>query len=230
MQNLEGGTERGAIVATWFAFCVALALALPQPPSVLYLGIGSLLGAILIVVGFAAAAGRPVVPHAPPQRAMLAIGSLLLGAALGTLLLAILVKASSAEPALRARFAGRLNEPAWRPWALAIESSILEEVVFRLFAMSAVAWIAVRASASRRVAFAIALIVSTLLFGAAHLPAWLSVAHGSPALIIAVLALNGIGGLLFGTLFWRWGLPYAIVSHFAGDVVIQSVAPRLLAQ
>jgi hypothetical protein len=35
--------------------------------------------------------------------------------------------------------------------------------------------------------------------------------------------------LLFGWVFWRWGLPYAFLCHAAGDVVIQSLAPRLIA-
>jgi hypothetical protein len=43
-----------------------------------------------------------------------------------------------------------------------------------------------------------------------------------------VLLLNGLGGQLFGWIYWRWGLPYAILSHFAGDVVVQGLGPRLL--
>jgi membrane protease YdiL (CAAX protease family) len=47
-------------------------------------------------------------------------------------------------------------------------------------------------------------------------------------LIAVVLLLNGLGGVLFGWIFWRWGLGYAIVCHFAGDVVIQALGPRML--
>jgi hypothetical protein len=56
----------------------------------------------------------------------------------------------------------------------------------------------------------------------------MGVTHATPALVGAVLLLNGAGGLLFGLLFWRWGLPYAIVCHFFGDVVVQGLGPRLL--
>ncbi len=75
----------------------------------------------------------------------------------------------------------------------------------------------------------LSLLTSALLFALVHLPAWLAVAHPTTTLIGAVLLLNGAGGLLFGWLFWRWGLPYAIICHFVGDVVVQGLGPRLLA-
>jgi hypothetical protein len=159
----------------------------------------------------------------------LALLSLLAGAALGAVLLGFLALWAAAEPALRARFAGRLGEPAWRPWALAVESSVLEEVVFRLFALSVIAGLAKRFfRQDGRVSFGLALAGSAILFGLAHLPAWLSAAPASVPLIAAVLTLNGLGGLLFGWLYWRWGLPYAICCHFAGDVVIQALGPHVL--
>jgi hypothetical protein len=42
------------------------------------------------------------------------------------------------------------------------------------------------------------------------------------------MLLNGIGAVAMGWLFWRWGLPYAVLCHFAGDVVIQGIGPRVL--
>ena len=158
----------------------------------------------------------------------MAAASLLAGAALGTVLLSVLVAFAQVEPRLRARFAGRLTEPWWRPWALGFESSILEEVIFRLFAMGVLGWVALRIVRHGRTATGIALGASSLLFALAHLPAWSSATSVTTALIVGVLLLNGLGGLLFGWVFCRWGLPYAILSHFAGDVVIQSLAPRLL--
>ena len=81
---------------------------------------------------------------------------------------------------------------------------------------------------TRAAPFARAWMFSTLLFALAHLPRWLSLTGPSPALIAAVLVLNGAGGLLFGWIFWRWGLPYAILCHAAGDLIIQTFAPHLL--
>jgi len=216
-------------VATWIAFCVAVVLALPQPPDPFRVALGALLGAILVASGFFFASRTRTLPSRPPsQRTRLAVLSLLLGSVLGAFLLSLLVLAARAEPLLRARYAGRQYEPAWRPWALGFESSILEEVASRLFAMSFVAWIVLRLTHRSRLAFVIALVISTLLFGLAHLPAWAVVAKTTPMLVIGVILLNGIGGALLGWIWWRWGLPYAILCHLAGDVVIQSLAPKLL--
>jgi len=112
--------------------------------------------------------------------------------------------------------------------ALGFESSIVEEVVFRLFVMGLVAWLASRFMRSSRGPFFIALVASAALFGLAHLPAWLATAHATPPLVGTVLLLNGLGGVMFGWLFWRWGLPYAIVCHFVADIIVQGLGPRLL--
>jgi len=223
-------TEAAAAIAgTWLAFLLALCLALPQPPDLAYVALGAFVGAVLIVAGFSAASRwRRVSVHASLARLRFGAASLLAGAALGGALLSVLVAFAEAEPRLRARFAGRLAEPWWRPWALGFESSILEEVVFRLFAMGVLGWIALRIVRQDRVATAIALGASSLLFAVVHLPAWSSATPLNTALVVGVLLLNGLGGLLLGWVFWRWGLPYAILCHFAGDVVIQSLAPRLL--
>lgn len=218
-----------AVTGAWLAFTVALTLSLPQPPSLLQIAVGSVAGALVIVVGFAAVTRCRMLPsHALRERARLASLAAVAGGVMGFVLLGALVFLARHEPALRARFAGRLSEPAWRPWALAFESSILEEVVFRLFVMGVVAWIAARWLKGPHASWLTALVVSTLLFGAAHLPAWLSATHGTPGLVAGVMVLNGAGGLLLGWVFWRWGLPYAIVCHFFGDVVVQGLGPRLL--
>ena len=181
------------------------------------------------MAGFSAASRWRRAPvHDSLARLRIAVASLLAGAALGGVLLSLLVAFAQAEPRLRARFADRLAEPWWRPWALGFESSILEEVIFRLFAMGVLGWIATRIVKHGRTPTAIALGASSLLFAVAHLPAWSSATPVTTALVVGVVLLNGLGGLLLGWAFWRWGLPYAILCHFAGDVVIQSLAPKLL--
>jgi hypothetical protein len=215
---------------TWLAFVVALCLALPQPPNLLYIGIGAAAGAVLTTAGFfAASRSRAIRSHSPRQRAILAGLATIAGSSLGVALLLALVVLSRFEPALHARFAGRLSEPLWRPWALGFESSILEEITFRLFGMSVTAWIAGRFVSNLRAVFAIALLASALMFGLVHLPAWLAMTQASPALIACVLVLNGTAAVLFGWAFWRWGLPYGIVCHLLGDVVVQGLGPRFLA-
>ncbi|MEW5982203.1 MAG: CPBP family glutamic-type intramembrane protease [Acidobacteriota bacterium] len=214
---------------TWFAFCLALTLALPQPPNLMHVAFGALLGAFVVLAGFATTqAIRPLPTRSSAARVRLSASSLAAGATLGATLLTALVLAVRFEPALAARFAGRTNEAAWRPLALAFESSILEEVVFRLFVLSLVAWVVLRLVKRPVWAVSAGVAASTALFAMAHLPAWSAVATSTPMLFASVLLLNAVGGLLFAWVFWRWGLPYAILCHLAGDMVVQSLAPRLL--
>jgi membrane protease YdiL (CAAX protease family) len=220
--------RRGALI-TWVGFCAAVALSLPQPPNVLHVAVGALFGAALILAGFAVAGRwRRVAAHTPRERLRLGAASLLVGTALAAVLLAALAAFARVEPLIRARFADRRDEPLWRPWALGFEASILEEVTFRLFALSLVAWIALRLVKRVRAAEWTAIVVAAVLFGLAHLPAWAAATTMSITLVGGVLVLNAVGGLALGWIFCRWGLPYAILSHFAGDVVIQSLGPRLL--
>ena len=62
----------------------------------------------------------------------------------------------------------------------------------------------------------------------AHLPAWAAATQSTPALLAAVVALNAVAALAMAWAFWRWGLPYAILAHLAGDLVVQTLGPRLL--
>jgi hypothetical protein len=218
-----------ARVGTWVAFVCAAGLALPQPPAAAHLALASVVGAVLILVGSAAAANlEPTDETQPSSRVTRVALSVLLGLLIGGALLFVLRLGVSFEPALRARFASRLGEPWWRPWALAFESSILEEVVFRLFALSVITWCVHRVLRREVTAFAIGLGGSALLFGLAHVPAWIAATQATPLLVVAVLLLNGLPGVLLGWLYWRWGLLCAIACHFAADVVVQAIGPRVL--
>ena len=169
-------TERGFVreTAAWVALTVALFLALPRPLSLGRYALGCVVGLGLCLLGFHAAdRTRGVLPRRVlSERLRLGGWSLAIGTGLGGVLLGVLWLLARNEPSVRARFMGRLAEPAWRPWALALESSIVEEILFRLTLLSCIAWLITGFSppGSRR-PFAIALVLSTLLFGLAHLPA-----------------------------------------------------------
>jgi hypothetical protein len=47
--------------------------------------------------------------------------------------------------------------------------------------------------------------------------------HNSNTHIIVARAiiLNGIGGIIFGWLYWKKGLESAIISHFSLDIILQ---------
>ena len=45
----------------------------------------------------------------------------------------------------------------------------------------------------------------------------------SPIVIARTLLLNLLPGILFGFVYWRWGLEYAILSHFWADIVLHVI-------
>jgi len=61
-------------------------------------------------------------------------------------------------------------------------------------------------------------------FGLAHLPATAAVGLSLNALVVSrAIVLNGLGGIVFGWLYWRRGLESAMVCHFTADVVLHVI-------
>jgi len=115
---------------------------------------------------------------------------------------------------------------------------IVEEVQLRLFLMTLIAWAATwllrrRAgfdgTLSPRIAWA-AILVAALLFGLGHLPAASMVWGIDAGVVLRTLLLNGIGGVVFGWLYWKRGFEMAVLSHFAADLVLHALVPLLLPQ
>jgi membrane protease YdiL (CAAX protease family) len=221
---------------------LALVLAAPQPLQLVDIAIGAVIFAALIALGLRAAApfgrGAPLLEQLGrtrpdwPRHLRNFLQAFLAGALLGAVLLVLLFILTSIEPAASARLAARADQPLWVPVVLAVESSILEELVFRLFLMSGLIWLMTRfgrvePAGPARAVLVVALVISALAFGLVHLPAWLALAAPTPLLVTAVLALNGLGGLLLGLVYWRWGIEAAILCHLAGDLVVQGLGPRL---
>jgi membrane protease YdiL (CAAX protease family) len=104
---------------------------------------------------------------------------------------------------------------------------ITEELMLRLFVFSSLAWLLTRLVRATVPLSNIDLwsvnIITAVLFGLAHLPATRVVMGLSRFVVVRALVLNGIPGLIFGWLYWRFGLEAAIISHFCSDIVIQLV-------
>ena len=126
---------------------------------------------------------------------------------------------------------GGANIPPGYGFLAAISAGILEEIEFRLFGLSLLAWLLGLLfhdpdGRPKPIVFWIANILFALGFGVAHLPAQASVGLPlNPLVITATLVLNGIGGLIFGWLFWSFGLESAILAHFFADVIRHSLIP-----
>jgi len=109
-------------------------------------------------------------------------------------------------------------------------AAVGEEAAFRLFLMSLVSAVAVRASKRLpRLAtpgiFWFANGLSAIAFAAVHLPSWAAVTHLDFRLAGAVLALNMVGGLVFGYVFGTRGIVPAMWTHAGADCVVQFLGP-----
>lgn len=73
------------------------------------------------------------------------------------------------------------------------------------------------------------ILAAAVLFGLAHLPATSAAFDLTPAVVSRALVLNGLGGVVFGWLYWRRDLVAAMAAHYAADVVLLVVGPAVLA-
>lgn len=102
---------------------------------------------------------------------------------------------------------------------------IVEEILMRLFFMSLIAFLIFkifyrgREEIPTRV-FVIANIVAAILFAAGHLPATLiTFGELTPMLLFRCFLFNGGFGILFGWLYRKYGLSYAMLSHMTVHIV-----------
>ena len=174
-------------------------------------------GAVLVFVGFAATSRcRQLSRSATMQPARLALLAVAIGIVLGIVNLAANWLIAEMDPALRTLLVERMA--ALQPADALVASPILEEIAIRLFLMSVIAWVVSRFVKRPQSVFAIALIASSLFFALPHLARPLP---GDPLLSSLYRAALGtkymLAGLPLGWIFWRWGLPYAILCHVAAN-------------
>lgn len=102
---------------------------------------------------------------------------------------------------------------------------LTEELLLRWGLMTALVWLAWRLlqrrrSTPREVYIWFAIAVSALLFGAGHLPAAaMLVGELTGGVVLFVVGVNAAFGVLFGYLFWRYGLEAAMIAHITTHVV-----------
>ena len=102
--------------------------------------------------------------------------------------------------------------------------AVIEEVMLRLFFMSAIAFVlhlifGRKAPQPSTEVLITANVITAVLFGIGHLPATLMTIGSSPLIIFRCLALNGGLGLLFGWLYRKYGLRYAMIAHGGCHIV-----------
>ena len=102
--------------------------------------------------------------------------------------------------------------------------AVIEEVMLRLFAMSLIAFLLHKlfGKGSEKPSSAILIVanlLAALLFAAGHLPATLMMIGSTPMIIFRCFLLNGIFGLVFGFLYRKYGLRYAMIAHGGCHVI-----------
>ena len=166
--------------------------------------------------GLAGARGRVLPRHSLKEGARFVLQSLAVGAGVGVVNLAANWWITATDPTLRALLVERMR--AMDPWEALVTAPILEEVVFRLFVMSVVAWVVYRLTKRPRLAYLVALLGSGAIFAVPHLvrplPTDLATANFYRGALMAKYTLLGVP---FGWVFWRRGLPYAILCHSAAN-------------
>ena len=99
---------------------------------------------------------------------------------------------------------------------------VVEEVMLRLFFMSLIAFVISKLSKDKTVTdthIIIANVLSALLFAAGHIPATLQTIGISPIIIFRCFLMNGGFGLLFGRMYRKYGIQYAMLTHAGVHIV-----------
>jgi membrane protease YdiL (CAAX protease family) len=182
---------------------------------------------IAATLGLAAAERSRVLPNRSlPEHARLAGLTVLIGVALGTANLLANFALAQLDQGIQDWMVRKWS--ASSDWSMVVTAPVTEEVTFRLLVLSGAAWLLGRFMHDRQRIFVVALIASALLFGPLHIldPAPVTgataVAHAT-----GVVLKSSSAGLLFGWVFWRWGLPYSIACHSVTNATHIILAPFL---
>ncbi len=100
--------------------------------------------------------------------------------------------------------------------------AVIEEVMLRLFFMSLIAFIIQKVAKKdemNNTILIIANIIAALLFAAGHLPATVTTIGITPMILIRCFVMNGGFGLLFGRLYRKYGIHYAMLAHGGVHIV-----------
>ena len=121
----------------------------------------------------------------------------------------------------------------WKRFLAGIYGGVTEELLTRLFLLSAVAWTLGQVwqgpnGTPADGAMVVATLGAAILFGVGHLPAAKALAPLTPLVVFRTILLNAIGGIAFGLLYWQEGLLAAMIAHFCADMGLHIVAPMFV--
>lgn len=121
----------------------------------------------------------------------------------------------------------------WKTLLASLYGGVVEEILMRLFCMSLFVWVLAKvfrsaAPTNNAILMWTAIALSAVLFGLGHLPITSALTVITPLVVARAIVLNGIGGLVFGWLYWKKGLEYSMATHFTADIVLLAILPALV--
>lgn len=205
-----------AAASAWLAFMTGLIVG-GEVEGLASFAIGAVSGAALVLLGFAAASRTRVLPDdVTARRVHFAVLAITAGFGLGLANLTANWFIANAHPTIRELLVQRITTV--EPLVAIVAAPLMEEVAVRLFLMSVIAWVVSRFTRNSSAVLAIALGGSSLVFALLHLGRPFP---GDEALAnyyrIALVMKYTLAGVPLGWVFWRLGLPYAIVCHAVGN-------------
>jgi len=114
----------------------------------------------------------------------------------------------------------------WKGFLACFYGGIAEEIIMRLFLMTLFVFLFVkifRRKESNSLLVWVSIILVSILFGLGHLPITSAVTDITPMVIFRAILLNGVGGIIFGWLYWKKGLESAMIAHFSTDIVLHVI-------
>jgi hypothetical protein len=122
------------------------------------------------------------------------------------------------------------NMPAWKRFLASFYGGVNEEILLRLFLVSGLVWLIGlvwqnTSGLPATGAYWVAIVAAAILFGLGHLPATKAITPLTTLIVIRAIVLNGIGGIIFGWLYWQYGLEFAMIAHFSADIFLHLLTP-----
>ena len=172
---------------------------------------------------------RKPIPKLDKQTVLLSIGFSVI---ISFLLLGIQLLSAVLNPALVDSSNAIMSQiPWWTGMTSIFQGGVVEEVIFRLGIMTFLIWGLSNIFARKKVSipawiYVVSIILVAFAFGVAHISSTEMVAGGlTTSLVILTILGNSIGGVLFGYLYWKKGLEYAMIAHMVADFMIHFIFP-----
>ena len=122
------------------------------------------------------------------------------------------------------------HAPIWQKLLAPFYGGTVEEILMRLFLMSLLVWVGtkiLRQKQPTKLVVISAIFLAAIIFGLGHLPVTAALTKITPLIVFRAVILNGIGGVVFGWLFWKKGFESAMIAHFTTDIFLITLLPLL---